>query len=98
MSRTDRNEFPELAAISVPALVAVGTVQEAFVGKPHKYVEEIRACMVNCPSFTGAVIEGAPHNYLGREVQLARVLEKWLGEMWSSGRVVQRSSAGTGKR
>jgi pimeloyl-ACP methyl ester carboxylesterase len=78
MSRTDRREFPELASISVPALVAVGTVEEAFVGKPHKYVEDIRACMVNCPSFTGAVIEGAPHNYLGREVQLARELEKWL--------------------
>jgi hypothetical protein len=33
---------------------------------------------VECPSFTGAVIEGAPHNYLGRETQLARALEKWL--------------------
>jgi hypothetical protein len=80
MSRTDRNEFPELASISVPALVAVGTVEEAFVGKPHKYVEEIRACMVNCPSFTGAVIPGAPHNYLGRESELAKVLATWLAK------------------
>lgn len=78
MSRTDRKRFLELAAISVPVLTAVGTAEEAFVGKPHKYVEDIRACMVNCPSFTGAVIEGAPHNYLGREAELARVLEKWL--------------------
>jgi pimeloyl-ACP methyl ester carboxylesterase len=78
MSRTDRREFPELAAISVPALVAVGTVEEAFVGKPEGYVEDIRACMINCPSFTGAVIEGAPHNYLGHERELARVLEGWL--------------------
>jgi len=78
VSRTDRREFPELASIRVPALVAVGTVEEAFIGKPDKYVEEIRTCMVNCPSFTGAVVEGAPHNYLGRETQLARLLEKWL--------------------
>jgi pimeloyl-ACP methyl ester carboxylesterase len=78
MSRTDRREFPELASISVPVLVAVGTVDEALVGKPHKYVEDIRACMVKCPSFTGSVVEGAPHNYLGREAELARVLEKWL--------------------
>ena len=78
MSRTDRREFPELASISVPVLVGVGTVEEAFVGKPAKYVADIRACMVRCPSFTGAVIEGAPHNYLGRETQLARELEKWL--------------------
>jgi pimeloyl-ACP methyl ester carboxylesterase len=78
MSRTDRREFPELASISVPVLVAVGTVEEAFVGKPQKYVEAIRARMVDCPSFTGAVVEGAPHNYLGRESELAKVLATWL--------------------
>jgi pimeloyl-ACP methyl ester carboxylesterase len=78
VSRTDREEFPELASIRVPALLAVGTVEEAFVGAPQKYVGDIRACMVNCPSFTGAVIEGAPHNYLGREPQLASVLDDWL--------------------
>jgi len=97
MSRTDRREFPELASISVPVLVAVGTVEEAFVAAPQKYVDDIRACMVNCPSFTGAVIDGAPHNYLGREAQLARVLEKWLRKKWSSGPVVKWSSAGAEK-
>ena len=74
MSRTDRREFPELASIRVPVLLAVGTVEEAFVGAPRKYVDDIRTCMVNCPSFTGAVIEGAPHNYLGHERELAGVL------------------------
>jgi pimeloyl-ACP methyl ester carboxylesterase len=78
MSRTDRKQFPELAAIKVPVLMAVGTVEEAFVGAPQKYVQDIRACMANCPSFTGAVIEGAPHNYLGCEARLAGVLKKWL--------------------
>jgi pimeloyl-ACP methyl ester carboxylesterase len=85
MSRTDRNEFPEIASISVPVLTAVGTVEEAFVGAPRKYVEDIRTCMVNCPSFTGAVIEGAPHNYLGREAELAGVLEKWLRQRTKDG-------------
>jgi pimeloyl-ACP methyl ester carboxylesterase len=78
MSRTDRQHFPELTAVEVPVLLAVGTVEEAFVGKPQKYVDDIRACMVNCPSFTGAVIDGAPHNYLGRERELAGVLRRWL--------------------
>jgi len=78
MSRTDRREFPELGSIRVPVLLAVGTVEEAFVGKPQKYVDDIQACMVNCPSFAGAVIEGAPHNYLGRERELAAVLRRWL--------------------
>jgi len=80
MSRTDRQQFPELASISVPALMAVGTADEAFVGAPQKYVADVEAHLVNCPSFTGAVIEGAPHNYLGREAQLARGLEKWLAK------------------
>jgi hypothetical protein len=78
MSRTDRKQFPELAAINVPVLMAVGTVEEAFVGAPQKYVADVETQLVNCPSFTGAVVEGAPHNYLGREAQLAKVLEKWL--------------------
>lgn len=78
ISRTDRRQFPELAAVRVPVMLAVGTVDEAFVDRPHKYVDDIRACMVNCPSFTGAVIEGAPHNYLGRERELAVVLRRWL--------------------
>jgi pimeloyl-ACP methyl ester carboxylesterase len=78
VSRTDRREFSELAKVRVPVLLAVGTVEEAFVGTPRKYVDDIRACMVNCPSFTGAVIDGAPHNYLGHERELAKVLEEWL--------------------
>jgi len=78
MSRTDRRQFPELAAISVPVLMAVGTVEEAFVGAPQKYVADVGAHLVNCPSFTGAVVEGAPHNYLGRERELAAVLQRWL--------------------
>jgi pimeloyl-ACP methyl ester carboxylesterase len=78
MSRTDRTEFPELASIRVPVLMAVGTVEEAFVGRPRKYVADVEKCMVSCPSFTGAVIEGAPHNYLGHETQLAEVLRPWL--------------------
>lgn len=78
MSRTDRQQFPELTAISVPVLMAVGTVEEAFVGAPQKYVADVGAHLVNCPSFTGAVIDRAPHNYLGREAKLAGVLKKWL--------------------
>ena len=89
MSRTDRTEFAELAAVRVPVLMAVGTVDEAFVGKPQKYVDDVRACMVNCPSFTGAVIDGAPHNYLARERELAGVLKRWL-------RVRVRGSKGRG--
>jgi pimeloyl-ACP methyl ester carboxylesterase len=80
MSRTDRKEFPELASICVPVLSVVGTVEEYFVGSPQKHADDIRACMVNCPSFTGAVIPGAPHNYIGHETQIAKVMQRWLAK------------------
>ena len=88
MSRTDRTDFPELGSIRVPVLMAVGTVEEAFVGSPRKYVADVEKCMASCPSFTGAVIQGAPHNYLGHERELAVVLSKWL----KSGSVVESRS------
>jgi pimeloyl-ACP methyl ester carboxylesterase len=80
ISRTDRHRFPELAAISVPVLLAVGTVEEYFVGSAQRFVDGIADCLVNCLSFTGVVIKGAPHNYLGYEQALATELEGWLRE------------------
>jgi len=84
LSRTDREEFPELASIRVPVLMAVGTVNEAFVGASGKYLADVREHLVNCPSFTGAVIEGGPHNYLEHEPALAWELENWLRKMIQS--------------
>jgi len=81
ISRTDRQRFPELAAVSVPVLLAVGTVEEYFVGPAQRFVDGIAECIENCRSFTGVVIEGAPHNYLGHEPALAAELEDWLREL-----------------
>jgi pimeloyl-ACP methyl ester carboxylesterase len=81
MSRTDRRRFPELASVAVPVLVAVGAVEEAFVGDPAAYVTAIDECMTGTRSFTGVVVDGAPHNYLGREEALGEVLGSWLAQM-----------------
>ncbi len=78
LSRTDRSEFPELAAIRVPTLAVVGTVEEAFVLEPADYLDRMRQAMVQAATFTGHVVNGAPHNYLRFEQQLAAVLEAWL--------------------
>jgi len=81
MSRTDRLRFPELATIHVPVLVAVGTVDEAFIGDSHDYVRNIKACLTGAPSVSTSVIGKAPHNFLGHETRLARVLDRWLGRI-----------------
>ncbi|MFO7651400.1 MAG: alpha/beta fold hydrolase [bacterium] len=78
LSRTERREFPELGSIRVPVLVAAGTVEEAFVGSANDYLAAIRTALANAPLVTTAVISGAPHNYLGKEAQLAAVLKHWL--------------------
>ncbi len=78
LSRTDREEFGELNSVQVPVFMAVGTVEEAFVGPPAEYVARVRAELKRAPSFAGRVIEGAPHNYLGQEVRLAQELDRWL--------------------
>ncbi|HTW92368.1 MAG TPA: alpha/beta fold hydrolase [bacterium] len=78
ISRTDQEEFPELAAVEVPVFLAVGTVEEYFVGPAQGFVEGIAECLDNCLSFSGVVIEGAPHNYLEHEQALAAELGDWL--------------------
>lgn len=78
ISRTARRDFPELAAVSVPVLLAVGTVEEYFVGPAQEFVEGIGGYLEQCPSFAGVVLEGAPHNYLGYEAACADALQDWI--------------------
>ena len=78
LSRTDRKESPELARIRVPLLMVVGTVEEAFVGDAEEFVRSARLAMSAAQSFGGAVIHGAPHNYLGYERRLSGILGRWL--------------------
>jgi len=75
---TDRSDFPELASIRVPVLMLVGSVEEAFLGEPRAYIDTARALLENAESFNGAVIEGAPHNYLSFEAEVAERIGAWL--------------------
>ena len=78
LSRTDTSEFPEVESVRVPTLVIVGSVDEAFLGTPQAYLSDLKGYMSGAPSFTGCVIEGAPHSYLHFERQLADRIGGWL--------------------
>jgi len=93
VSRTDRKEFPELASIKAPVLLAVGTEKEAFVGPARDYVKNIAFLLDSAESFAGYVIEGAPHNYLGHERELGKVLAKWLKRQTQAKSEVRSQSA-----
>ena len=80
LSRTDREEFPELNSVEVPVLMVVGTVEEAFVQPAQEYVDRVGEQLARVPSFTGVVVEGAPHNYLGCEDEVAGALDRWLAD------------------
>jgi pimeloyl-ACP methyl ester carboxylesterase len=85
LSRTDRREFPELAGIGVPVFIAVGTVEEAFCGDPACFVKHVAMQLESAPSVEAYVIEGASHNYLGREEELGRALNLWLSRRAADG-------------
>jgi pimeloyl-ACP methyl ester carboxylesterase len=82
LSRTVRKSFPELGGVRVPMLLVVGTKEEAFSLTPAEFVAGVRQAATGTRSFTGHVLEGAPHNYLGHEKPLAAVLRRWLTAQW----------------
>jgi pimeloyl-ACP methyl ester carboxylesterase len=79
LSGTDTEEFQALNSVRVPTLAIVGSVDEAFMGSPEAYLEDIRGHMINASGFDGYVIEGAPHNYLHFEGEVAGYIGGWLG-------------------
>jgi pimeloyl-ACP methyl ester carboxylesterase len=78
LSKTDNDEFVEIESVTVPALVIVGSVDEEFVGPPKTYISDLRELMGGATSFDGYVIEGAPHNYLHFEREVAGCIGGWL--------------------
>jgi pimeloyl-ACP methyl ester carboxylesterase len=78
LSGTDADRFDELESVRVPVLAIVGSVEEAFLGSPQDYLSAMEKQLGNAPSFTGHVIQGAPHNYLGFDAVVARHIGEWL--------------------
>jgi pimeloyl-ACP methyl ester carboxylesterase len=78
LSRTDRAAFPEIESIDIPVLVTIGSVKEAFLSQPDEYLKILKESFKNTPDFSGYVLTGAPHNYLGYEEKLAKTISDWM--------------------
>jgi len=78
LSETDTDRFPELESVKVPVLAILGDVEESFPDTPGDYLSKMNAAMIDCTDFTGHVINGAPHNYLQKEMELAGHISSWL--------------------
>jgi pimeloyl-ACP methyl ester carboxylesterase len=67
---------PWSASIRVPVLATLGTAEPT--PNLHAGLEAMRARAVQAPRFDIQVIEGADHDYTGRERELAEVVVGWL--------------------
>lgn len=70
----------ELEDINCPILALYGTVREAVVGDVQDSLMVIKKSAKQSKICETAVIEGAPHNYLQHERELATVIGNWIYE------------------
>jgi len=78
ISMTDTHTFHEIESVKAPVLAIVGSVEEAFVGRPDEFIADLKRRFKSTKDFTGHVIKDAAHNYLGHEDELGRHLGEWL--------------------
>lgn len=76
--------FEELSTIKCPILATYGTVREAIV---DNRVEEALSIFKKRAESTKrcdtALIQGAPHNYLGHEKELSTTIRNWVATVFS---------------
>jgi alpha-beta hydrolase superfamily lysophospholipase len=78
ISMTDTHTYHELEKVKAPVLLIVGSVEESFIGRPDEFLADVKRRFKGTKDFTGHVIDGAPHSYLGHEGEVGRHIGEWL--------------------
>jgi alpha-beta hydrolase superfamily lysophospholipase len=69
--------FTELGSITCPILALYGTVQEAVVdNRVEEALQTIQKAARSSQRCDTALVQGAPHNYLGHEVEVATLIRR----------------------
>lgn len=66
-----------LGNIRLPIIITIGTVNEAYVGKPEDYVSNLRKIFKETKLAT-EIIRGAGHSYIGYEKTLTDKITQWI--------------------
>jgi pimeloyl-ACP methyl ester carboxylesterase len=75
--------FEELSTIDCPILATYGTVGEAVVdNKVEEALSIIKKRAILAKRCDTALIQGAPHDYLGCEKELSEIIEKWIATVF----------------
>lgn len=79
-----KTRFEKLSTIKCPILVTYGTVREAVVdNRVEKALSIIKKRAESAKSCDTALIQGAPHNYLGHEKELPTLIRNWVAAVFS---------------
>jgi alpha-beta hydrolase superfamily lysophospholipase len=76
----DNSTSARLHLMEVPVLIATGSLDKGMDGPPDAFVSRIGQAIGDGNMSTVHVIEGASHNYLGHEKELARTIEEWIAQ------------------
>lgn len=75
--------FEELSTIECSILASYGTVREAVVdNKVEEALSVIKKRAILAKRCDIALIQGAPHNYLGYEKELSEIIENWIATVF----------------
>ncbi len=76
-------KFEELSNIKCPILVTYGTIREAVVdNKVEEALTIINERAVSAKRCDTAIIQGAPHNYLGHEKEVSTLIRNWVATVF----------------
>lgn len=74
--------FEELSTIKCPILATYGTVREAVVdNKVEEALSVIKKRAISARRCDTAIIQGAPHNYLGYEEEVSEIIGNWIAKV-----------------
>lgn len=76
--RDPESEFTEVSKINVPIFALFGNDGEYVIGDISETLNLLETKAKKCPSIEKYILDGAPHNYLGKEFELADVVVSWL--------------------
>ncbi len=76
--RNRRRSFKELSSIQTPMLILFGNNGEYVLGDISETLELIRSKAKSSSRVDTRIIDGAPHNYLGKETEVSKIILEWL--------------------
>src|ERR671918_1543488 len=67
-----------LRSVRVPVAAILGSRDEFLDRPPQAVIDAFRRNAIRAPSFTGVIVPGAGHGFVGRERALSEIIARWI--------------------